>query len=328
MTQETMIVGLSQIGASIGLALGRAGWEGTRTGFDPDPRLARKARESGAVERLVLSLAKSCRSADVVILALHAPDVGDYLELLGPEFKTGAVVVDTASMSTGLEQASRHLPEGRFYIGAVPVVSPLALHRGATGEDQATADLFSGGVLAMVIPPKTPEAVVATVLRLAEHLGTAPFFVDAAELDGVMATVENLPALLSAALVRVAVQTPGWREARRIAGSPFARIAIVSALDPPKTLQASLTLNRDNAVARLDAMVEELKALRSLIADGESEALGERLAEAATAHDAWLSARRNAAWDREEIEHIELPESGMFERMLGIRMRPPRKDNP
>ena len=319
MSPEIMIVGLKEIGASIGLALAQTGVEGSRTGYDADAQVARGARKAGAVNRLALNLGRSCRSADLVILAVPSCDVLPYLEAIGPGLKPGALVLDTSSLkSAAIGWAAEHLPEGCSYVGAVPVVNPTALHVGAPGLGKPRADLFQGGLMAMVIPAKTPEAAVELALSVARQLGAAPFFIDPAEVDAVMATVEGLPALLAVALMRVAVQTPGWREARRIAGRQFANLAIVGALQSPQDLQASLGLNRNNVLARVDSAIEELQSLRTMIAQEEAENLKASLAEAVEAHDAWLAAREQADWGREELGKVELPEGGMFDRLLGI----------
>lgn len=319
MDQDILIVGLNEIGASIGLALARAGGKGTRTGYDPDSKVAHAARKAGAVERLALSLERGARDADVIILATAPAEVHVYLELLGPRLKPAGLVIDTSSLKLqAMQWASEHLPEGSYYVGAVPAVNPAALHIGAPGQGQPRADLFDGGLMAMVIPPRTPEAAVERTLQLVKSLNAVPFFLDAAEIDGVVATIEGLPALLGTALIRVALQSPGCREARRMAGRLFATSAIVGALQPPKTLQESLALNRDNVLRRLDDIMEELTALRALIATGEADALTKRLSEAVETHDAWLTARQRADWGGEELERVELPEGGVFDRVFGI----------
>ncbi|MEW6569057.1 MAG: prephenate dehydrogenase/arogenate dehydrogenase family protein [Chloroflexota bacterium] len=319
MDQEILIIGLDEIGASIGLALARAGGKGRRMGYDPDSRLARQARKAGAVERLALSPERSAPEVDLVILSMPPAEVRTYLEALGPRLKRGALVLDTSSLKLeAMRWASEHLPPERYYIGAIPAVSPAALLIGAPGQGEMRPDLFDGGLVAMVIPPRTPEAAVEMALELAACLRAAPFFLDAAEVDGVAAIVEGLPALLGAALIRVALQSPGWREVRRMAGRMFATSAVVGALQPPKTLQETLCLNRDNVLHRLDHLMQELAALRGLIAAGEAEALTQCLAEAVEAHDAWFRARSRAEWGREEQEALELPEGGAFDRVLGI----------
>ena len=63
------IVGLGQIGGSIGLALGRTGaWR--RTGFDTRTATARAALAAQAVDEVALSLEAACADAQIVVLAV------------------------------------------------------------------------------------------------------------------------------------------------------------------------------------------------------------------------------------------------------------------
>lgn len=319
MEQDILIVGLDEVGGSIGLALARAGGGGRRTGYDPDAGVARQARKLGAVERLALSPERGAAEAEVVILAIPPAEVRTYLELLGPKLKRGAVVIDTSSLKMeAMRWASQHLPPEAYFVGAVPAVNPAALLVGAPHQGEIRADLFDGGLLAMVVPPRIPEAAMEAGLSLAQCLRASPFFLDAAEVDGVSATVEGLPALLGAALMRVASRSPGWREARRMAGRLFASVAIAGALQPAATLQETLSLNRDNMLHRLDALMGELESLRGWIAEGNAEALAQHLTEAADACEAWLRARGRGEWAHEELEAVELPEGGVLDRVFGI----------
>ncbi len=333
MGREVFIVGMNETGASIGMSIRRRGGDVVCTGYDADASLARAARKSGAVEKLALGLARSVGSADVVILALPTAQVRGYLEAIGPRLKPGAVVLDTSWLKdAAVGWAAEILPEGRYYIGAVPAVAPGALHSGAPGAGEARPDLFEGGLVAMVIPARTPEAAVDRALEVASWLGAEPFFIDPAEVDAVAATVEDLPVLLGAALMRAAVRSPGWRDAQRMAGRLFATGAIVGALQAPGDLQAGLALNRLNVLTRLDAAIEELQALRSLIAKGDEEGLEQRLAEAVEAHYVWLAARTRGDWAGEEIGPVEMPQGGVLDRLLGLggslRERDRRRNNP
>jgi prephenate dehydrogenase len=320
MATDILIVGLGEFGASIGLALAQSGTDEVLTGYDADGSLVREARKAGAVGRQALSLEKACRSADLVILTVPTADAQPYLEAIGPNLKQDALLLDASSYSkvAAAEWAAKNLAPGRHYVGVMAVIGPVALHVGAPDLGKPRPDLFSGGMLAMAIPPKTPENAVEMALRFSRRLGTAPFFLDPAEIDAVTATVEDLPALLGAVLVRVAMRTPSWQEARRMGGRRFASVAIVGALQPAKHLQASLSFNRTNILTRLDATIEELQTLRDLIARGENEPLSSLLAEAIEVHDAWLAARYRADWAQEERGKIELPEGRMMDRIIGL----------
>jgi len=320
MIEDTLIVGLQSLGASLGLALGAEGFSRSRTGYDIDNERVRAARKSGAVERQAINLERAAQQADLILLAVPAGDAQRYLEVIVPRLKAGALLLDLASRkSESSRWIASNLPEASAYIGAALAVNPELLHAGAAA-GAPRADLFRGGLLALAIPPRTPGPAVDLALRLAQHLGAAPFFLDPGEIDAVLATVEDLPTLLGAALVRVAVGTPSWREARRLAGGPFAALAAAGAVTPAKQQQAALFLNRLNVLDRLDALIDELQVLRRMIGDEAlQEELAARLDEAIEAHGLWLTARTRAEWAEEERGRVELPERGaMVDRLLGL----------
>ncbi len=322
MIEDTLIVGLQTLGASIGLALGTGDFGRSRTGYDSDNERARAARKAGAVERQALNLERATPQANLVILAVPAGEAQQYLEVIAPRLKPGALLLDLASrQNESSGWVASHLPEGRAYIGAALAVSPQALHS-LPESDAPRANLYRGGLLALAIPPRTPAAAVDLALALAQQLGATPFFLDPGEIDAVLATVEDLPTLMGAAFLRVAIDTPGWREARRMAGLPFASLARIGAAQPAKQFQASLTLNRMNVVNRMDALIAELHMLRRLIADETlQDELAARLAEAIEAHNDWLEARTRSEWAEEERGGVELPDrTGTLGRLLGIGM--------
>ena len=85
MAVEIFFLGLDQIGTSIGMAMAQAEiqQEILRIGYDPDPRLAHRAQELEAVDRLVGHPRNAPKSADLVIIDTAVADVREYLGLLG-----------------------------------------------------------------------------------------------------------------------------------------------------------------------------------------------------------------------------------------------------
>jgi prephenate dehydrogenase len=159
-------------------------------------------------------------------------------------------------------------------------------------------------------------------LSLAALLGARPFFIDPAEFDAATAAVATLPALLAPALMSLSTRQPGWRDARRLTGTTFARATALIDDAAPLLSPASLILQRDHLLPRLEAMQAELAEWRALIEAGTGEALEQRLHAANRSHDDWLSARRKGDWGAEEMSPAPPVEGpGMLERMFGLGRR-------
>ena len=117
------IIGLGLIGGSIGLALKRAGLEGTELiGYGRNLQRASKAIELRAVDRVGSDLISAVDKSDVVILAVPALAVEGILEQIGSHLPSGCIVTDTVSTKARvMEWAEEHLPPGVEFIGGHPM---------------------------------------------------------------------------------------------------------------------------------------------------------------------------------------------------------------
>lgn len=324
MTVQITIVGLGQLGASVGLALGSRQDDIHRVGHDKSPEVAKKAHKKGAIDDVKHNLPAAVREADIVLLSLPVDEIRATLEVIAPDLREGAVVMDTAPMQSSVAHwAQEILPEGRYYVGLVPAINPLYLHRIELGVDAAEEDLFDGGVVVLGTLPGVPEEAVKVATDLIETLGAMPLFADMAETDGLMASTHIVPQLVAAALLNAVVDQPGWKEARKLAGRPFA--ALTSALayqDEIDSLGAAALLNNENVVRVLDVVIGSLQGLRDDVANGNREDVSERLEMALEGRRRWLGERLQGDWMNEDLPSNQPQIPGFWEKMLGSRKRP------
>jgi prephenate dehydrogenase len=319
---QISIIGLGQIGTSIGMALSPYTSSITRVGFDQDQAASKTARQHKAIDREEASLQGAVDNADLIILALPTHEIRDTLTRISRELKPGAIVVDTAPIKRVIGQwMEETLPPQCHYIGLTPVVNPEYLQEFDFGVEAARDDLFEGGVMAVVTGPKADSKSVGVVTNLARLLGADPFFVDAAEIDGLMTMTHIIPRLLAAALLSSTLSQSGWREGRKIAGRAYARVS-----DPlvpggePEAVASTVIHNRDNVLRVIDDVVDSLLDLRRMIDQSDEEALRSRLLEAQRGRDAWWQDRKTGDWaDRESrISDMNSTMGSMLGNMLGF----------
>jgi len=323
MTVQITIVGLGQLGASVGLALGSRQTEIHRVGHDKSPETAKKAQKKGVVDDVKHNLPAAVREANIVLLSLPVDEIRATLEVIAPDLREGTVVLDTAPMQSSVaEWAQEILPDGRYYVGLVPAINPLYLHRIEIGVDAAEEDLFDGGVVMLSTLPGVPEEAVKVATDLIETLGAMPLFADMAETDGLMASTHIVPQLVAAALLNAVVDQPGWTEARKLAGRPFA--ALTSALayqDEIDSLGAAALLNGENVVRVLDVVIGSLQGLRDDIANDNGEDVSERLEMALEGRRRWLGERLQGDWMNEDKTANAAQIPTFWEQLLGSRKR-------
>jgi len=325
MTYEILLIGLDQVGASIGMALNETDGDVVRIGYDPDRHLSKRAENTGAVDRLVSHPRNAITSADLVIFSLPITEVEDYLEHLGEKTKEGAVILDTAQVKVPFfTWAEEHLPEGRSYIGATPIVGTSGLTGGGALSDEPRADLYAGGLLAIIVPPNAPESALAVAVNLASIIEATPFFIDLNEHDATLTSTEELPILLGAAILQAAAHSPSWKEIQRVAGRNFAQATSFFETTPLDTFKKRVKLNRQKLLDKLDQFIRELLDLRELLAEEDGQGISDYLMEADRSRQSWLRAREQGEWSSAELRPAEgIKSPGIFKSLLGFRRMKP-----
>ena len=310
MTVKITIIGLGQIGASIGLALANHKDKVTTLGHDKSPVTARKAQKQGAVESISYNLPASVEKAEVVVLAIPFDEIYETLKIIAQDVGENAIIMDTAPVKSAVAQwAKELLPPKRHYVGLTPALNPACLEDAALGLNAARADLFQKGVIAVTAPQGTVEGALKLAADLVVLLGAQPFFADLAEVDGVMALAHLLPGLSAAALAETITGQPGWSDIRRMAGKPYS--AATQPLDGEESaaLAEAIMQNRLNTMRVLDEYIATLASLRKDIADENKKELQARLERARRGRAQWQLDRAKGDWLAVEFGGQEMPKA-------------------
>ena len=312
MSVQITIVGLGQIGSSMGLALKSHNVDMHRVGHDKDPQAAKESQRVGAVDDTKYNLPASVRDANIVILALPLAEIRETLRIIAPDLQEGTLVLDTApAKATIVGWAKELLPEGRYYIGLTPAINPAYLHGIEFGVKAARADLFEKGLIVVNAPTGTPANIFNLAMELVNLLGAMPLLMDTAEADGIFSAMHVLPQLAAAALLGTTLDKPGWQEARKLAGRPYAAVTAGAAYhDDMLSLGESALENRENIVRLLNAYITSLINLRDEINENDRDALLKRLGDAWNGRARWLDERAASEWLKGEGQEIDTPSFG------------------
>ncbi|MBV6397432.1 MAG: Cyclohexadienyl dehydrogenase [Anaerolineales bacterium] len=322
MKKQITIIGLGQIGASVGLALAPYKSSIKRVGHDKTPGTARSAQALGAVDEINFNLPASVRAADIVLLAVPFSELEETFKFIGDDLKPGAVVLDTAPVKAkAAEWAEKYISAGRSYVGLVPSIGPDHLLNVGAGQSASKADLFHQALFLVCPARNTAEAEVKRATDLLELLGASPLFSDPFEADGLMAALHTLPQLLSLSLLNATTNQPGWKEARKMAGRPYGLAAAAALyLDQAEAVTESVRCNRVNVIRVLDNAIRSLAELRAALNEEDIKSAGKFVDDAYLGGMQWLKDRLSADWDAEYKQPIEI--SSFSERLLGTWLRP------
>ncbi len=280
------IIGLGLIGGSIGLALKQASWRGAEIiGYARRRETGSLALKSGAVDKVASSLRNVVKGADIVIIAAPVLAIKDIFEQIAPELPDDSIVTDTASTKMQVMQwAEELLPSRISFVGGHPMAG-----KEISGIRAANADLFHNCIYCLTPLPKTKPAAVRTIKDMVNKLGAVPIVIGAEEHDRLVAGVSHLPLLLSVALVSATTKNPSWQQMSRLAASGYRDLTRLASGNPEVNAHICLS-NQAAIVSWIDAFVDELQRLRTLIADGSDE-IEKVLAVANEARRKWLERR-------------------------------------
>ena len=293
------ILGLGQIGASIGLALASQTQQVERVGHDPDPLLTREAEKLGAIDKTNFNLPSSVDNADLVILVLPAAETRKTIEIIAQDLKDEAVVLNfSPNQVAATSWAAKDMKPGRYFLSLYPAIQPDYLLDPAPDLESARADLFRTSLVAISCPPNTSSDAIKLASDFVVLLGARPYYADPAEVDGLLAASHFLPQLSAAALVNSVVGQPGWRENQKLANRSFAEAtAPVRLIDADDEPALPFHLDRENILRMLGDHIASLQGLRNLLAEDDQDALSEALIQANAARNEWLAKRKIGDWD-------------------------------
>jgi prephenate dehydrogenase len=269
------IVGLGLMGGSLAMAL-----RGRVAGVVAVERQAdtrQSALRAGIVDAAVETLTADSPPVDVLVLATPARVILDTLQRLPDLRPDGCAVIDLGSTKQAVVAAMDALPERFSAIGGHPMCG-----KETSGLASATPDLYHDQTFLLCPTQRTTPAIEATALALVAAIGARPLFIDARGHDQAVAAVSHLPAVLSAALMRVAadeqlwaISASGFRDTSRLAGS-----------DPRMMIDILLT-NRQAVLNALRDYESELAVVRQALETGDEAALADWLAAAQVSYAAY-----------------------------------------
>lgn len=299
------VIGTGLVGASIGLAVRRAGVCRRVAGYDVDAAELATAVERGAVTDPVGSAAEAAADADVVWLAVPVSAVEAMAAEVGPAMRAGAILSDSASVKSRVVEALQASAPPRVHvIGGHPMAGSAE-----TGAAHASAELFVGATWLLTPTTHTDPEAYRRLHGMVAALGARVIAVAPERHDLLVAVVSHLPQLAATTLMNLAADRArdehagllllaagGFRDATRVAASN------------PDLWSEICAENREAIVAVLDEYRDRVEALRTSLAKADDERLRGELAAARAA--------------RRDLPRKTVPEGALVELRLAVPDRP------
>jgi len=267
------IVGAGLLGASLGLALQRAGAARHITGVGRRQGSLDKALANGSVHTATLDLAGAVIDADLVVIATPANTVLEALDAIRPACGPSTIVIDVASTKAAIcAHAATLWDTPRRFIGCHPMAGSEK-----SGPEFATADLYQDTACLVEDHPDLDPDALNTVRELWTRVGARVVSVNSDKHDQILAHTSHVPHIVASTLATVAASAEatrdcvgnGFRDMTRIAeGSPEMWADIT------RTNAAAIRAGIQDVKAHLDQFLAAIdkadaRALHDLFAAGK-----------------------------------------------------------
>jgi prephenate dehydrogenase len=318
--KQVALIGLGPLAASIGLALKNAKPELTIVGTDRDGGLATRMQKLGAIDRVERRPASASKDAALVIISEPLTDMPAMLESVAETVAPGAVVTDTAPLKVDvLNWAKQFLPDTVAFVGGHPLLAgPIS--------EQPRPDLLVGVEYCLVPGANATEAAVDLLSGLIAAVGAQPYFLDAAEHDGLMAAVDGLPLALQLAFMAAVSNAGSWRDNQRAASAPFNHATCLLDNDPAVNA-FMLGANRHNIAHWIEVFEQALAQIKTALLAEDREAFGQQIAKLHDTRLKWMHDHQQRSWDT-SAPQVEVDKRNIFARLLLPEMRRPEPKKP
>jgi prephenate dehydrogenase len=282
MIERVLILGTGLLGASTGLALRAAGYEGSILGWDKDPNQSRDALSIKAIDAVAARPLEAAEASQLILLATPVYAILDWMEQLSPILGPSHLVTDVGSTKALITRAGNRLFNKPGRGGFLPG-HPMA-GKEVSGALEADAELFRGAVWIFTSEPDTASPddnqpamsfqaaeLAASWRHRIESFGCRTLDLDANRHDELVAWVSHLPQFLSTALTALlqtqlgdapelaAVGGRALREMTRLGSSPYSMWRDVAYTNTEQVATAIHALEQRLAHLRENLRTPELR---------------------------------------------------------------------
>ena len=262
------IVGVGLIGASLGLALKKAGVVTKVLGVGRSKENLDQAQKMGAIDGVV-DLVEATKQSDVIVLCMPVAQMRAAFEIIEPHLEPRTMITDAGSTKGDVILAAKEVLGKKVcqFVPAHPIAGG-AQH----GASAAKADLFQGKqTIVCPLQENSPEDTTL-IMGFWESIGSVAKKIGVVQHDAIYAAVSHLPHLLSYALMASVVNSEDADQKLDHVGAGFKDFTRIAASSPEMWRDICLG-NRTAILQELDRYLLIVNHMRKLVAEGDGEGL-------------------------------------------------------
>ena len=270
--KKIAIIGLGFMAGSLSLALKKKFPKVLITGYARSNRSYQKLKKLKIVDKLERDYKRAVKDADLVVLGLPVEVVLEYLKLISPVLKPGAIVFDLGSSKQRIEKAAnKFLPKSAGFVGCHPLCGSEK-----SGAEFSYPELYQGSLCLITASSKAKASI--SVKKLWQSLGATVIFLSPRQHDKILSATSHLPHLISFSLTKA---TP--LEYLKFSSGSFRDLTRISA-SRASLWKDIFVSNKENILKDLKSYIKVLSKFEKTLRSGDQAGLARLIKQANQRH--------------------------------------------
>ena len=262
------VIGVGLIGASLGLALKKAGVVNKVLGVGRSSANLDQALKMGAIDAVV-DLVEAAKQSDVIVLCIPVAQMRAVFEVIEPHLESRTMITDAGSTKGDVILAAKEVlgKKACQFVPAHPIAGG-AQH----GASAAKADLFQGKQTILCPLQENSTQDTDLIEGFWQSIGSIVKKISNVQHDAIYAAVSHLPHILSYALMASVVNSEDAEQKLRHVGAGFKDFTRIAASSPEMWRDICLG-NRTAVLKELDQYLLIVNHMRKLISENDGAGL-------------------------------------------------------
>jgi prephenate dehydrogenase len=262
------VIGVGLIGASLGLALKKAGVVDKVLGVGRSSANLDQALKMGAIDAVV-DLVEAAKQSDVIVLCIPVAQMRAVFEVIEPHLESRTMITDAGSTKGDVILAAKEVlgKKACQFVPAHPIAGG-APH----GASAAKADLFQGKQTILCPLQENSPQDTDLIEGFWRSIGSVVKKISNVQHDAIYAAVSHLPHILSYALMASVVNSEDAEQKLSHVGAGFKDFTRIAASSPEMWRDICLG-NRTAVLKELDQYLLVVNHMRKLIAENDGAGL-------------------------------------------------------
>jgi prephenate dehydrogenase len=262
------VIGVGLIGASLGLALKKAGVVNKVLGVGRSSANLDQALKMGAIDAVV-DLVEAVKQSDVIVLCIPVAQMRFVFEVIEPHLESRTMITDAGSTKGDVILAAKEVlgKKACQFVPAHPIAGG-AQH----GASAAKADLFQGKQTILCPLQENSTQDTDLIEGFWQSIGSIVKKISSVQHDAIYAAVSHLPHILSYALMASVVNSEDAEQKLSHVGAGFKDFTRIAASSPEMWRDICLG-NRTAVLKELDQYLLIVNHMRKLIAENDGAGL-------------------------------------------------------